>query len=220
MIRLLLIDDHTAFRGALAFMLAREDDIEIVGDAGTLADARAVLAHSPVDVALVDLDLNGEDGTTLVKEMHAHYPDAAAIVLTANQRPENRALAVAAGAVGVLLKTTSIPDVLTAVRMAAAGESLMGASEIVDLFRSAAAHQAKTAEGEQALQSLTAREADVLHALAAGLDNQAIADQLFISHETVRSHIVRILRKLGVESRLQAALFALRHGFVNPEDLR
>ena len=219
MIRLLLIDDHTAFRGALAFMLGREDDIEIVGDVGTLADARAVLAQGPVDVALVDLDLNGEAGITLVKEMHAHYPDSAAIVLTANQRPETRALAVAAGAVGVLLKTTSIPDVLTAVRMAAAGEALMGASEIVDLFRSAAAHQAKTAEGEQALQSLTAREADVLRALAAGLDNQAIADQLFISHETVRSHIVRILRKLGVDSRLQAALFALRHGFVKPEDL-
>jgi DNA-binding NarL/FixJ family response regulator len=219
MIRLLLIDDHTSFRGALAFMLGREDDIEIVGEAGTLAEATAVLQRAPVDVALVDLDLNGEDGTTLVKAMHAQYPDAAAIVLTANQRAESRAMAVAAGAVGVLLKTTSIPEVLTAVRMAAAGEALMGPAEIVELFRSAVAHQAKTAESEQALQSLTAREADVLRALAAGLDNQAIADRLFISHETVRSHIVRILRKLAVESRLQAALFALRHGFVSPDDL-
>jgi DNA-binding NarL/FixJ family response regulator len=129
-------------------------------------------------------------------------------------------MAVAAGAVGVLLKTTSVSEVLSAVRMAATGEPLMKSAEIVELFRSAAAYEAKTAEGERALQSLTTREADVLRALAEGLDNQAIADQLFISHETVRSHIVRIFRKLDVESRLQAVLFALRHGFVNPDNLR
>jgi DNA-binding NarL/FixJ family response regulator len=220
MIRLLLIDDHTSFRGALAFMLGREEDIEIVGEAGTLVEARAALQRGPVDVALVDLDLDGEDGTTLVKEMHARYPEAAAIVLTANQRAESRAMAIAAGAVGVLLKTTSVPKVLSAVRAAAAGEPLMKPAELVELFRSAAAHQAISTEGERALQSLTPREADVLRALAKGLDNQAIADQLFISHETVRSHIVRILRKLGVESRLQAVLVALRHGFVKTDDLR
>lgn len=219
MIRLLLIDDHTSFRGALAFMLGREEDIDIVGEAGNPGEAQAVLERYPVDVALVDLDLNGEDGTTLIKTMHAHYPDAAAIVLTANQRAESRAMAVAAGAVGVLLKTSSVSEVLAAVRMAAAGEPLMKSAEIVELFRSAAAYEALTTDGERALQTLTAREADVLRALTAGLDNQAIADRLFVSHETVRSHIVRILRKLGVESRLQAALFALRHGFVNPDDL-
>lgn len=220
MIRLLLVDDHTSFRGALAFMLGREDDITVVGEAGNLADADAILQRHPVDVALVDLDLAGEDGVSLVKAMHAQYPQSAAIVLTANQRPEGRAMAVAAGAVGVLLKTASIPEVIAAVRAAAEGEALISASEVVSLFRSAAAHQAKTADGERALESLTAREADVLRALAEGLDNQAIADRLYISQETVRSHIVRILRKLGVESRLQAVLFALRHGFVQPDDLR
>jgi DNA-binding NarL/FixJ family response regulator len=219
MIRLLLVDDHTSFRGALAFMLDREDDITVVGEAGSLAEAQAILERGPVDVALVDLDLAGEDGTSLVKTIHASYPESATIVLTANQRPESRAMAVAAGAVGVLLKTTSIPDVLAAVRTAAAGESLISPAEIVALYRSAAAYHAKTVEGERALESLTAREADVLRALAEGLDNQAIADRLYISHETVRSHIVRILRKLGAESRLQAVLFALRYGFVQPEDL-
>jgi DNA-binding NarL/FixJ family response regulator len=124
MIRLLLIDDHTSFRGALAFMLGREADIDIVGEVGNLADARTVLERYPVDVALIDLDLNGEDGTTLVKAMHARYPHAAAIVLTANQRAETLETAVAAGAVGVLLKTTSIPEVLAAVRRAAAGDAL------------------------------------------------------------------------------------------------
>ena len=219
MIRTLLVDDHTSFRGALAFMLAREDDIAIAGEAGNLADARAILDHAPVDVALVDLDLNGEDGIVLVQAMRARYPESVAIVLTANQRAESRAMAVAAGAVGVLLKTASIPEVIAAVRQTAAGQTLITPTEIVDLFRAAAAHTAKTAEGERALQSLTAREGDVLRALAQGLDNQAIADRLYVSHETVRSHVVRILRKLGVESRLQAVLFALRHGYIDPNDL-
>lgn len=219
MIRLLLVDDHTSFRGALAFMLGREEDIEIAGEAGNLGDAQAILGRTPVDVALVDLDLAGEDGVDLVKTMHARHPDAVAVVLTANQRPESRAMAVAAGAVGVLLKTTSIPEVVAAVRQAAAGQALISPTELVELYRAAAAHQAKSAEGERALQSLTAREGDVLRALARGLDNQAIADQLFIGHETVRSHIVRILRKLGAESRLQAVLMALRHGYINPYDM-
>jgi len=219
MINLLLVDDHTSFRAALAFMLGREDDIAIAGEAGTLAEARSILERALVDVALVDLDLNGEDGTTLIREMHGQYPTAVAIVLTSNQRAESRAMTVAAGAVGVLLKTTSIPEVIAAVRKAASGEALITPQEVVTLFRDAAAHQAKTAEGERILQSLTARERDVLRALAEGLDNQAIADRLFIGHETVRSHIVRLLRKLGVESRLQAVLFALRHGFITADDL-
>ena len=219
MIRLLLVDDHTTFRGALAFMLDREADITIAGEAGNLADARSILERTPIDVALVDLDLNGEDGTALVHAMHARHPESVAIVLTANQRAESRAIAVAAGAVGVLFKTASIPEVIAAVRQAASGQALITRMELVALFRDAAAHQAKTADGERALRSLTAREKDVLRALAEGLDNQAIADRLYVGHETVRSHVVRILRKLDVDSRLQAVLFALRYGFVKPDDL-
>jgi DNA-binding NarL/FixJ family response regulator len=201
MIRLLLVDDHTSFRGALAIMLGREDDITVVGEAGNLADADAILQCGPVDVALVDLDLAGEDGVSLVNAMHTSYPESAAIVLTGNQRPESRAMAVAAGAVGVLLKTTSIPDVLAAVRTSATGESLISPAEIVALYRGAAAYHAKTAEGERAMESLTPPEADMLRALAEGLDNQAIADQHYISHKTVRSHIVRILRKWTCQAR-------------------
>lgn len=219
MIRLLLVDDHRSFRSALAFMLGREDDIAIVGEAGSVAEARAVLAQASVDVALVDLDLNGEDGSTVVTAMHTQHPEAVAIVLTANQRAESRALAVAAGAVGVLHKSTSVPEVLAAVRQAASGHALISPAEIIALYRDAVAWQAKTADGRRALDSLTARERDVLRALAEGLDNQAIAERLYIGHETVRSHVVRILRKLGVDSRLQAVLFAVRHGFVDPSEL-
>ncbi|MDQ4045599.1 MAG: response regulator transcription factor, partial [Chloroflexota bacterium] len=155
MIHVLFVDDHTAFRAALAFMLDREDDISIVGQAGSVAEARAVLQRSPVDVALVDLDLGGEDGTELVHAIRSHHPEAVAVVLTGNPSPESRALAVAAGAVGVLYKTTSIPDVAAAVRQAAAGQPLISPTEAVELFRQALAHQARTEEGQRALQSLT-----------------------------------------------------------------
>ncbi|HEV2127673.1 MAG TPA: response regulator transcription factor [Thermomicrobiales bacterium] len=219
MIRLLLVDDHTAFRGALAFMLGREEDIEIAGEAGNLDEARSILQSTPVDVALVDLDLSGEQGTDLVSSMRSRHPQAVAVVLTGNPRPESRASAVATGAVGVLHKSTSIPSIVAAVRTAAAGQPLISPAEAVELLREAVANQARTDEGRRALESLTDRERDVLRALATGLDNQAIADRLHISHETVRSHIVRILRKLGVESRLQAVLFALRYGFLDPHDI-
>lgn len=219
MIRVLIVDDHTSFRNALAFMLGRADTIEIAGEAGTLAEARHLLARGPVDVALVDLDLGGEEGTDLIAEMRRRHPEAVAVVLTGSLQPGNRALAVAAGAIGVLHKSSSVTDIVDAITRAAAGEPLISPAEAVSLMREAATRQARTAEGLRAIQQLTPREADVLRALATGLDNHAIAERLYISHETVRSHVVRILRKLGVESRLQAVLFALRHGFVTADDL-
>ena len=219
MIRVALIDDHTAFRGALAFMLGMQGDITVVGEAGSLREAEEMLAGGPVDVALVDLDLAGEDGTGLIHSLRSRHPDAVAVVLTGNTRPESRAMAVAAGAVGVMHKSTSIADVVAAIRQVATGQPLIGPAEAVELLREAVTLQSRSGEGRRALESLTPREADVLRALAAGLDNQAIAERLYISHETVRSHVVRILRKLGVDSRLQAVLFALRHGYLSPDEL-
>jgi DNA-binding NarL/FixJ family response regulator len=219
MIRVLLVDDHTSFRGALAFMIGREEDIDVVGQAGVLSEGEAVLASTPVDVALIDLDLGGGDGTDLIRALRARYPDAVAVVLTGSDRQESRVMAIAAGAVGVLHKSTSVDEIVAAIRKAAAGTPLISPVEAVALLREAVDLRARSDEGRRALAALTPREGDVLRALAAGLDNQAIADRLYISHETVRSHVVHILRKLGAESRLQAVLFALRHGFLTPDDL-
>lgn len=219
MIRVLLVDDHTSFRGALAFMIGREEDIDVVGQAGVLSEGEAVLASTPVDVALIDLDLGGGDGTDLIRALRGRHPDAVAVVLTGSDRQESRVMAIAAGAVGVLHKSTSVEEIVAAIRKAAAGTPLISPVEAVALLREAVDLRARSDEGRRALAALTPRESDVLRALAAGLDNQAIADRLYISHETVRSHVVHILRKLGAESRLQAVLFALRHGFLTPDDL-
>ncbi len=219
MIRLIVIDDHVSFRSALAFMLDREPDLHVTGQAGSLDEARAVFDIVPVDVALIDLDLAGTNGIELIRELRVRHPQATAIVLTGSERPESRALAVAAGAIGLVHKSSSVEEVASAVRRAGSGQPLITPTEAVELFREAADVQSRSQEARKALEQLTAREADVLRALAVGLDNQAIADHLFVGPETVRSHVARILRKLGVDSRLQAVLYALRYGFLRQEDL-
>lgn len=219
MIRLLVVDDHTSFRESLVFMLDMTEDLTVVAQAGSIEDARQAIASHPIDVALLDLDLAGERGLEIIPLLHVHHPVAAAVILTANTGARSRAMAVAAGAVGVMHKTASLQEVVDTVRRAHAGEPLISPREAAELRAQGAAQRADDTEGRRALKDLSAREQDVLRALATGLDNQGIADRLFISQETARSHIARIYRKLGVESRLQAVTFAVRHQFLTDDDL-
>lgn len=218
MIRLLVVDDHTSFRESLVFMLDMADDLTVVGQAGTLDAAKAAIRSTPIDVALLDLDLAGEHGLDLVRELRLHHPMAEAIILTGNTGQKSRAMAIASGAAGVLHKSTAVKEIISAVRRVVAGEPLISPRELADLRDLGAIHGVGVAEGRRALEQLSARERDVLHALATGLDNQGIAERLFVSQETVRSHIARILRKLGVDSRLQAVVFAYRHQFLSEND--
>jgi DNA-binding NarL/FixJ family response regulator len=219
MIRVMVIDDHASFRTSMTIVLDREPDLHVTGEAGSIEEAKALFSDALVDVALIDLDLAGDDGIELVRDLRARQPFATALILTGSDRSENYALAVSAGAIGVIHKSSSIEDVAAAVRRASRGEPLISPSEAVELFREAFDVQLRSQEARRAFESLSAREAEVLRALARGLDNQAIADLLFIGPETVRSHVARILRKLDVESRLQAVLFAFRYGFLSGEDL-
>ena len=219
MIRLLVIDDHTSFRESLVFMLNLVENLTVVAQAGNLEGAREAIKSTPIDVALLDLDLAGSRGLDLIHELRIHHPNAVAVVLTGNTGAKSRALAVAAGAVGMLHKSTSIQEIVTALRQAVAGEPLISPREAADLMQQGSMHLTNDAEGRIALEQLSHREQDVLRALAAGLDNQGIAHRLFVSPETVRTHIVRIYRKLGVDSRLQAVLFGVRHNFLTEDDL-
>ncbi len=218
MIRVGLIDDHASFRGALAFMLQREADISIELEAGRISEARALLGTTMIDVAVVDLDLPDGQGLDLLPLVHDQNPQAAAIVLTGSTNPESPALAIANGAVGYLHKSASTAEVVEAIRIAATGETLFTATEAVALMREAAKIHAKHQARRQILDQLTQRELDVLRALGDGLDNQAIAERLFITTATVRTHVGEVLRKLEVDSRLQAALIAVRLGLVDPDE--
>ncbi len=212
MIRVLLVDDHAAFRQPLAFMLDREPDIVVVGQAGSIAEARLLLGS--VDVVLLDLDLPDGNGVELIKELHAAGPQTDVLILTGNAARVRFAQAVEAGATGVMPKTSGLAEIIGAVRRIHSGESLIGRREMIDLLRLAAQHREQDRAGRQAISRLTPREREVLQALAAGLSDKGIADRLYLSHQTVRTHMVNMMGKLGAESRLQALVVALRHGVV------
>lgn len=213
-IRLLLVDDHAAFRVPLAHILEREPDITVVAQAGSCADARALLPEhaTQIDVALVDLSLPDGTGESFLRDLRAANPDIIAILLTADTQVLHHARAIDAGAVGVIIKSAQPEEIIDAVRRVYAGEFVQPAHEIIGLLRLASEERARAQAAAALLAGLTAREREVLALLAEGLDNKAIADRLFISAETARAHVVHLLAKLNVESRLQAAIFAIRHG--------
>jgi DNA-binding NarL/FixJ family response regulator len=224
-IRVLLVDDHASFREALGFMIAREPDMRVVDQAGTFAEgvekAREIRRHDGTDVAIVDVALPDGDGIEIVAALRDAEPAGRAprvIVLTAFEDRIHLARAVEAGASAVLNKAQPIAQIVAAIRQVEAGEELVPPREMVQLLTIAGRHRAADEAARAKLESLTPREAEVLAALADGLSDQEIAERLSIGYETVRTHMVRLMRKLDVDSRLQAALFAVRHGLVRPEN--
>lgn len=211
--RVLLVDDHAAVRQAIAAMFEREPDFRVVGQAGSLAEARAMLQD--VDVAVLDLGLPDGFGGDLIKELAVANPRAQALVLSAGLDRGEIARAIESGAAGALDKVAQLDDVVDAVRLLRAGETLIPLDEVLELLSVAHRQREREHEDRAAIDSLTAREIEVLQALAQGLDSQAIADRLYISVRTERNHVARILAKLGVHSRLQALLLAIRYGVVD-----
>ncbi len=212
MIRLLLVDDHEAFRQPMAFMLSQEPGFTVVGQAGSLAEARRYLEG--VDVALVDLDLPDGDGVDLIRELRAVNTHGAALVLTASGSNADQARAVEGGASGILHKSSPITEIVDAMRRVSAGEPLFDPGEVINLLRTAARQREQDWGAKTALNRLTQRERQVLGALGEGLSDKQIGERLNVSTETVRTHMVNILAKLDVDSRLQALVFAVRHGAI------
>ena len=210
--RILLVEDHASFRQALAFMFEREPEFTVVGQVGTVAEARRSLGG--VDVAVVDLGLPDGDGTTLIEELSKAEPRITTLVLSASLDPGWFARAVEAGASGVLHKAASIKDIVDAVRRLRAGEALLSPNEVVAMLRAMGRERQQEIEIRQSIERLTRRELEVLRALAEGMDSQEISERLGISIETERTHMVNILGKLGLRSRLQALVFAVRHDIV------
>jgi DNA-binding NarL/FixJ family response regulator len=190
-----------------------------VAQAGSLAEAREVLreAHEngpEVDVAIVDLELPDGFGTEFVTELLADNPNAQAMVLSAFSDKGTLALAVEAGAAGVLHKSSRIDDITDAVRRLRSGEQLLSQREVIEAVRYVSRTRSEARETQLMVAKLTPRERDVLQALAEGLSDKEIAERLYVGLGTVRSHTTSLLSKLEVQSRLQALVFAVRHGLV------
>jgi DNA-binding NarL/FixJ family response regulator len=218
-IRIMIVDDHDTFREPLAYMLEREPDLTVVARPRSLSEGRGVLegAELAVDVALVDLNLPDGSGADLTKELRDARPRATALVLSATADRKHLAGAIEAGAAGVLHKSTLMRDLVEAVRRLAAGEQLLSQEEVIEALRYLTRVRESNREAQLAIDRLTPREREVLQALAEGSSDKEIAQQLHVGVGTVHTHVANILSKLEVSSRLQALVFAVRHGVVTIE---
>lgn len=217
-IRILLVDDHSAFRQALALTFGLEPDMRIAGQARTAAEAYAVIgAGTPIDVAVLDLDLPDGFGLDLVPALHVAHPAAQALILTASFGRNVLARAVEAGAAGMLHKSADIDEIVESVRRLASGGWLLAPYELAALLREARSERALNQARTERLGRLTPREREVLNLLGEGLSDKEISARLGVGKDTVHTHMVNLLGKLGAESRLQALIVAVRHGLVSIE---
>lgn len=206
MIRLVVVDDHPVVRHGLVSMLKYEPDMQVVGEAGDGAEAvRVILEHAP-DVVLLDLRLPQLGGIEVMKQTRAHVPQTRYLVLTTYDADEYIVPALSAGAQGYLLKDTLPAELTRAIRTLAAGGSPLEPAVAAKLLTSMNASQSE--------DELSAREMDVLKLVVAGASNKAIAAQLNVSENTVKSHLSHIFDKLQVQSRAEAVAVALQRGIV------
>ncbi|MFJ8851968.1 response regulator [Streptomyces sp. NPDC102437] len=208
-IRVFLLDDHEVVRRGVQDLLDAEPDIEVVGDAGTADHA---LARGPAlrpDVAILDVRLPDGDGITVCRELRSRMPELACLMLTSFDDDDALLDAIMAGAAGYVLKEIKGSDLVTAVRTLASGRSTLDPSTTARLMNSLREEQPGSgSEEDDALAALSPREKDVLALIGEGLTNSQIGKRLYLSEKTVKNHISRLLAKLGVERRIQAAVIA------------
>jgi two-component system, NarL family, response regulator LiaR len=208
-IRVLIADDHAIVRQGLRTFLELQEDIEVVGDA---ADGEAALAgvqrHEP-DVVLMDLVMPNLGGVEAIRRLRELRPETRVLVLTSFLDDEKLFPAVRAGAAGYLLKDIEPAELVRAIRTVADGEALLHPAVAARLMEEFSDTERPVAE-----EALTAREREVLLAIARGLPNKQIALELGIAEKTVKTHVSSILSKLGLTDRTQAALYAVRAGLI------
>jgi len=209
-IRVVLIDDHGLCRRGLAELLEQRAGIKVLGTTGNPDEAVRLLAETRPDLAIMDLRMMPTDGFSLLNRLRAEGITTPIVVLTMSDSQQDLARAFRMGVRGYLLKDMDPDDVIDAIRRAARGEVIVSpamAVKLVDLLLPA---QQGTSRADY-MKSLTEREREILKHLAAGKSNKAIALALGISHDTVKLHVRHILAKLGLRSRVEAAVFAVEH---------
>ncbi|SFP25259.1 two component transcriptional regulator, LuxR family [Geodermatophilus dictyosporus] len=204
-VRVLVVDDHPVVRGGLVGWLAAQPDLDVVGEAGDGQEALALVAATAPDVVLMDLRMPRMDGVTATERLTAAHPGVRVLVLTTYDTDADILRAVAAGATGYLLKDAPLPQLADAVRAAARGETVLAppvAARLVSRMRAPAPEEP------------TPRELEVLAGVARGLTNAEIGRELFIGEATVKTHLLRVFAKLGVDDRTRAVMVAVERGLL------
>ena len=213
-ISVLLTDDHQVVRQGIRMVLDLDPDLEVVGEASNGEEALHQARRLKPDVVLMDLVMPVMDGVKATGEIRRELPDTEVVALTSVLEDASVTGAVKAGAIGYLLKNTGGDELCQAIKAAAAGQVQLAPEAAARLMR-----EARIPENPETLEALTEREMEVLKLLARGQANKQIARNLYIGEKTVKTHVGKILMKLSVRSRTQAALYAARYGLVSLEEL-
>jgi DNA-binding NarL/FixJ family response regulator len=214
-VRVFLLDDHEIVRRGVKELLESEGDLEVVGEAGTAADALARIPPTRPDVAVLDVRLPDGDGVQVCREIRSAHPEVHCLMLTSFADDEALFQAIMAGASGYVLKQIKGADVVEAVRAVAAGQSLLDPSvtrRVVERLRNGQ-------EEDELLARLSPQERNILRLIADGLTNRQIAEQVHLAEKTVKNYVSNLLSKLGMERRTQAAVYAARLGAQRDREL-
>ena len=212
MTRILLVDDHTLFRSGIRALLASQEDIDIVGEAGEGSEALKLCQILKPDIVLLDLNMPGLSGLEVLKLMLEDSPQQLVIMLTLSEEADDLLKALQLGAKGYLLKNSNVDYLVNAIRLVAQGGTAIQPEMTSTLV--AGLRQNKKEETEEKEQ-LTLREKEVLKLVSSGQSNKEIARKLDIGESTVKFHIQSILRKLNLSSRVQAAVYASQHPHIS-----
>ncbi len=212
MTTVLLVDDQDLIRKGFSMILGVEDDIDVIGEARDGAEAVAKVAELRPDVVLMDVQMPGVDGIEATRQVVEAHPSTRVVILTTFDDDQYLFDALDAGASGFLLKNCPADDLINAIRLAAGGHSLL-APEVTERVIARSSRGSHTADPR--LDDLTERERDVLVAMAKGMSNAEIAQALFVSPATVKSHVSHVLAKLDARDRVQAVITAYRAGLMD-----
>ena len=216
-ITILLVDDHAIWRDGVCSIL-EDTEFRVVGEAASGKEGVAAARELHPQIVLLDIRMAGGDGLEALRTLKTDCPHSAVVMLSSYENPTYMARAVAGGAAGYLLKGLKRVELMAALRAVANGEMLLSRKDLERSLRGLSQSLTEAvADVEDVVHPLSKRELEVLRLLSTGLSNREIAPVLFISESTIKTHVAHIIGKLGVSDRVQAAVWAARHGILNKE---